>query len=70
MSVDRIPPSLAISVGVHALIAAAWWVVDVEPVKAVEVAPIHNKVELVEPSPETTVEVVMLDPAALARVPA
>ena len=68
MAVDRIPPSLAISVGVHVLLAGAWWLVEVspEPPPIDDVAP--AKIELVERT-ETAVEVVMLDAQELARVP-
>jgi hypothetical protein len=67
MVVRRVPPSLAISVGVHALIAVAWWLVDLEPPKPEEVVA-GPRVELVEPEPRSEVEVVMLDAAALAQL--
>ena len=57
-----------ISVGVHVLLAGAWWLVEVspEPPPIEDVAP--AKIELVERT-ETAVEVVMLDAQQLAQVP-
>ncbi len=64
----RLSPSIIISVGVHALLAAGWWLADVEPEHRPEETSSTAKLELVETQPETTVEVVMLDSAALAQV--
>lgn len=69
----RLSPSIAISVGVHALLAVGWWIVEVEPdlpTPAIAQAPV---IQLVEPAPaETVVEVVMLDevPRPAAAAPA
>jgi len=73
MSVDRIPPSIAISVGVHVLLAAGWYLADVGPERRDEPArpPVVELVEVEPPAPEPApVEIVMLDAADLARVPA
>lgn len=65
----RLSPSIVISVGVHALLAVGWWLADAPPERRVEISSNPATVELVEPQPvETTVEVVMLDTAALAQV--
>lgn len=75
MSVPRVPPSLAISVGVHAILAILWCVVDLgAPPPPVEVLPPNTEIELVEPPVsepvfEPPVEFVMLDAAALQQVP-
>lgn len=73
MSVDRIPPSLAISVGVHVVLGILWCVADVGSSRVEEeVVPPTTVIELVEPAPAeaSPVEVVMLDAAALEHVPA
>jgi len=63
----RVPPSIAISVGLHALLAVLWNVVDVSPPPPVEVA-VGTVLELVEPRADEPVEIVMLDAAALAKL--
>ncbi len=63
----RLSPSIVISVGVHALLAAGWWLVDVDPPPRVEEPGHLAQIELVETQPEA-VEVVMLDAAALAQL--
>ena len=75
MSVTRVSPSLAISVGVHGVLAILWCVVDLgKPPPPVEVRP-TTVIELVEPpisepvSSDPPVEIVMLDAAALQQVP-
>lgn len=64
----RLSPSIVISVGVHALLAGWWWLADVVPPPRVEDLGARPRVELIDPPAETTVEVVMLDPAQLAQV--
>ncbi len=75
MSVPRVPPSLAISVGVHVLLAGAYCLFDVgASPPPPEVVP-TTVIELVDPpvsepvSSEPPVEFVMLDAASLQQVP-
>ncbi len=73
MFVRRISPSLAISVGVHALIAVLWGVVELELDPAEREPGPSAIIELVDPEPDvqsdTAVEVVMLDLATLETMP-